>query len=732
MAAKYLHSLADENPDLQKQIGCMKGVFQIFNRHHIVSRRRVFSHSLKGGDTGVLLLNNGTPQRESSLTGHRHLTVEKHRLSTESSNDSSASRAMTRQNLDLRDVVKDSMHREARGLSHNIVTENDSNNWCHDDPRELSRSKSCQFRDRIPPVCKDYPRYSYDGRETNSRTAKSKQIRELPRLSLDSRQRSIPVKPSNLISNHSRNPKSNGAVDADKDLNQTRSSGVVAKLMGLETFPSLLSRDDGGSINKTTNSTRSSSKEPISPSRKIPDLRSISRVTIEPAPWKQRDGTRVIRSSMDSTRNHVSSVYGDVDKRVKNLEFAESGKDLRALKQVLEAMQAVEARKDVTNSEPDVSRGHESHIVIMKPAKLVKKGIANNKMGKDLITESTHGERRSRPSTPVTDSSKPRKHPNKQRAESRSPNGRKKPSNLHKVDDRNRETRMLSECSEESNSRQSSSSTPEKTALLVKTSEPTTPEYPSPVSVLDDSVCAESSPSPVKRTPVTKKDDATEKVVKDQHEATNVIQSSPMISTVKFQTNHEKLKKVEDLVQKLKNLNSSHNESHTDYIASLCENTNPNDRYISEILLASGLLLRDLQSFNPHPSGHPINPELFLVLEHTKYGNLQHEKFHRKLVFDAVNEILVGKLSSVSGMIKQNPRKLLRELCLEIEELQVHEKRDGCGVGNDDDDLKSVLCEDVLKRSGNWTGFYGESSVIAMEVERLILLDLVDEVVRCC
>ncbi|KAI7742146.1 hypothetical protein M8C21_032191, partial [Ambrosia artemisiifolia] len=405
--------------------------------------------------------------------GQRHLNVEKHRLSTESSKDSNASRSLSRQNLDLRDVVKDSMHREARGLSHNIVMEKDLNNWYHDDPRELSRSKSCQFRDRTPSfVCKDYPRLSYDGRETNSRATKLKQTKELPKLSLDSRERSIhtpslvPIKSSNSKSNDSRNLKNNGGVDADKDLSQTRPSGVVAKLMGLETFPSLKSSNDGGSNNKTTNFTRSSLKEPISPSRKFPDLRSMSRGSIEPAPWKQRDATHVIRSSM---HNPVSSVYGDVDKRLKNLEFAESGKDLRALKHVLAAMQVVEARKDerqdhqnppCVSSESDVSRGHESHIVIMKPAKLVKKGVTNNKTGKDLTTESTHGDRRSRPSTPLKDSNKPRKHSTKQRSESQSTSGRKKPSNLHKVDDQNRETQILSEYSEESNNRQSSSSTP--------------------------------------------------------------------------------------------------------------------------------------------------------------------------------------------------------------------------------------------------------------------------------
>ncbi|XP_076900155.1 uncharacterized protein LOC143554225 [Bidens hawaiensis] len=582
MAAKYLYSLADDNPDLHKQIGCMTGVFQIFNRHHnIVSRRRISGHTPNRGDHGGSLYNNGTPQMES-------------RVSTESSKESSASRPINRQNLDLRDVVKDSMHREARGLSHNIAMVKESNSWYHDEPRELSRSKSCRFTDRIP-------RFSYDGLETDSKTTNPKQLKELPRLSIDS---------------HSRNMKINGGVNANEDLSQTRLPGVVAKLMGLETFPLL-------------------KKSPVSPCLKNPDMKPISRVPIEPAPWKR-----------------------------------------------------------------------ESNIVIMKPKKLIKNGFTNNKAtGQDRISESTREKRRSRPSVPLKDSSKPRKDSNKQQLESQSLNGRKKPSNFKKIEDKNKETKMLS------------SSTPEKTTLLVKTSEPLTPEHLSPVSVLDDSVYVDNSPSPVKRTPITKKDSAAKKTVKDRHEPTNVDQTRTTTPSIKFQTNREKLKKVSDLVQRLKNLEP--NEPHTDYIASLCETTTPDNKYISEILLSSGLLLRDLQSFTLHPSGHPINPELFFVLEHTKYSNLQKDRFHRKLIFDAVNDILVEKLGLVSGMMMQDSRKLLRELCLEVEQVQMCKKIDGCGLGDDD----------VLKKSETWTGFYGESCDIAMEVERLILLDLVDEVV---
>lgn len=230
-----------------------------------------------------------------------------------------------------------------------------------------------------------------------------------------------------------------------------------------------------------------------------------------------------------------------------------------------------------------------------------------------------------------------------------------------------------------------------------------------------------------------------------------------MGSGLTSEINRKKLKNIENLVQKLRRLNSSHDEARTDYIASLCENSNPDHRYISEILLASGLLLRDLGSslttFQLHPSGHPINPELFFVLEQTKASSMlakeecipekathaKQEKFHRKLIFDAVNEILVDKLGLVGippepwlkpeRLAKKtlNAQKLLKELFFEIEQFQA--KKLDCGLEDEDDGLKSILWEDVMHRSESWTVFHGEISGAVLDVERLIFKDLIDEIV---
>lgn len=238
---------------------------------------------------------------------------------------------------------------------------------------------------------------------------------------------------------------------------------------------------------------------------------------------------------------------------------------------------------------------------------------------------------------------------------------------------------------------------------------------------------------------------------------------SETTSSFSPEINRKKLQNVEHLVQKLRRLNSSHDEANQDYIASLCENADPNTdhRYISEILLASGLLLRDLGSglttFQLHPSGYPINPELFFVLEQTKGSSTMHllhkeeskvqnkEKLNRKLVFDTVNEILVEKLASVEAttnplmkssakMTKKamSAQQLLKELCSTIETMQKQatKRSENFLLEEEEDFLRSVLAEDVMVRSGNWVDFNGEISGLVLDVERLLFKDLVNEIVH--
>lgn len=1062
MAAKLLHSLADENPDLQKQIGCMTGVFQIFDRHHSLTTKRL-SHR-KQLPAGNSHLNNGILEGDSNHGYHRHPStemnvIEKQRISTESSrasfssscssslssleynktaqheassfdrilfpetpsrdpmmNQQSTSPHFGSQCLDLRDVVKDSMYREARGLSVKTANREEVSSRTvkhRDSPRPFQLPKSASekhhsasdLKESLRVLAKlreapwyynnearefqrssheangswnstsrEAPRFSYDGIETNRLSFESRdaiksapKVKELPRLSLDSRERSMKANylpknfhdSGNLNSRVTNPPQSPGA--------QKRPPNVVAKLMGLEPLPDSSSAVDGqlgviktcsieannpfsqslraNDLNRpmrTSNSTRSSLKDPTSPRWKNPDLVmkpiSNSRFPIEPAPWRHVDGSRGSQKQPfkhvkvpAKTPNSFPSVYSEIEKRLKDLEFKQSGRDLRALKQILEAMQTkglLETRKEeqaanlVTprDYEPnctspslnlrgqqilqntrsttaatrcsDSIRTYESPIVIMKPAKLVekvgshgsklipeddfsslsmiqsggtvenKKGSINSQAVRDHVARNSRSDsaatstdkrangrnirsiqsstkppkestttslknsgsvsprlqqkkleldRRSRPPTPPSDPSKPRRQSNRQLPESGSPGGKHRPKshNTQQCDDQlsqiSSESRTSShqgddislqsdsniileskldaevtshERSVEINGSQSPSLKAGKhsiSSIMQKNSTSRSvddgpvaelamvaPEHPSPVSVLDTSIYREDAPSPVMEILSTPEDNNAE-VFNDDH---NEEQSNPadkclsnVGSGLTSEINRQKLQNIENLVQKLRRLNSTHDEDSTDYIASLCENTNPDHRYISEILLASGLLLRDLGSglttFQLHQSGHPINPELFFVLEQTKASTLlskeegntgkvsgskaNHEKFHRKLIFDSVNQILVGKLALVgaspdpwinSGKLAKktlSAQKLLKELCSEIDLLQTEKSK--CNLEEEEDGLKTILWEDVMCRSESWTGFNCEISLMVLDVERQVFKDLVNEIV---
>lgn len=1078
MAAKLLHSLTDDNPDLQKQIGCMAGIFQLFDHHHILTGRRISHKRLLPGNSYL----NSSLETNSTNVGHRHTAAgknsnksvnEKQKFSTESSrvsfsssscsssmsslecnktaqpepcsfdriifpethsrdpamNQLSASPQLGRQSLDLRDLVKDSMYREVRGLSVKTTTREEAVGhavkpkdsprpsqpsksmdgsygvgtkgkqnvpvdlkeslrvlaklreapWYFNEARELPRSSYEAKDGPLPSIPKDAPRFSYDGREINRLSFESQdtskgtpKLKELPRLSLDSREGSM--RGSNFDSRSNsvlRNLQKGSANSKDNVPNlkqisesQKRPPSVVAKLMGLEALPDSISVHDSqmGLIRtcpiqdcdpfsrspKTPDpssrpiqmpySPRSSWKEPTSPRWRNPDSVmkpiSSSRFPIEPAPWRQQDGSRgslkpASRNIKAPARapNSFPSVYSEIEKRLKDLEFKQSGKDLRALKQILEAMQAkglLETRREEQPSnfgtkrdEPKYTsfdqkvrlasqrktqhdtvcaataggansrRSFDSPIVIMKPAKLVEKSsipassvisidgfssfhkpqggnFADNRKdsvnsqtakvftpknsSRDHVTSSIDKrsnvrnsraaqtptrpqqlpkentsslvkssgsvsprlqqkklelEKRSRLPSTSSELGKSRRQSHKMPTESSSPGGKRRPKspNLQQSDDQlseiSSESRNLSyqgdDISVHSDSNMEVTSTEHSTeingsrspsmkaancptsGLLKKKSTSRlaedvslaelatiAPEQPSPVSVLDASVYIDDAPSPVKQTPTALKDNgswnSSNNHDEEQWKLKDDILSNSTGSGVTSEINRKKLQNIEHLVQKLKQLNSTHDEASTDYIASLCENTNPDHRYISEILLASGLLLRDLDSslttYQFHPSGHPINPELFFVLEQTKgstlickegcsgtVSNLKPDqgKFHRKLIFDAVNEILVGKLAlagpSPEPWIKPDKlarktlsaQKLLKELCSEIEQLQAIKSE--CIIEEKEDDFKSILWKDVMHGSESWTDFCGEISGVVLDVERLIFKDLVDEIV---
>jgi hypothetical protein len=220
----------------------------------------------------------------------------------------------------------------------------------------------------------------------------------------------------------------------------------------------------------------------------------------------------------------------------------------------------------------------------------------------------------------------------------------------------------------------------------------------------------------------------------------NSLPDTPQSKT-SSESNQIKPENLEALIQKLEQLQSMNDEA---------ANSKDN-QYIYEILLASGLLHKEL-SFAAMPgqlcpSSCPINPELFLILEQTKprfisatgakkSSDPNMEKLHRRIVFDLVNEIIAQKMniySSASGTAKLlRSRKLsgwrlFKELCTEVDRLLSESSAAKCS--EEDEDENVPLAEDALYDMKDWGSSDGELQGMILDIERSIFRDLIDEVI---
>ncbi|KAI8541736.1 hypothetical protein RHMOL_Rhmol08G0085300 [Rhododendron molle] len=888
MSAKLPHPLMDENTDLQKQIGCMSGIFLLFDRRYFLSSGRITSHNHKRLPQGTSNVKATEKHLEKGVKEKRRVSSESSTTSFSSSSCSSTFSSVDRsktaqleqssiehsifprnqsqipptkhpdpsphsrqQSSDLRDVVKDSVCKETHELSVKTTTK----------AKGVSRVVKNVDSPRPP---KDAPRFSYDERVSRDKWKSATKLKELPRLSLDSRERSFRkfvngTAPNNILdgSKHE-NDMSSQSMDLHQETRSNKKpSSVVAKLMGLEAFPDsndeireVKCRSDGDLGTRSTSS-RKADECTYNKAFRAPK----SRFPLEPAPWKQPERNR---GSNIKAQNPSTSVYGEMEKRVTELEFKRSSKDLRALKQILEAMgktkERIETGKedDASDLKPQTSNNSnylnlhkttpipkkvhlkkfESSVqtirtveVVQKPRSLgsstipienisghhklrIRDGV--DQKAKDLTPRKNHflepsslpvnsmdkssnsrtfksiqiskapqhrsggnpagsatssttvsprlqQKKRSQPTTPTPDSSRSRRHLNNTRRVSRhlSHQGdaisEQSDGNFSLASQSDIEEVTSTDRSKESNgSYQHKDRKTEIAARSIKdrsNGEPTTAtlEQPSPVSVLDATFYGEESPSPVKKISNAFKeetqnlDEAGWSLVDLDHSLNS---TRPNLSP---HFNQEKLESIKYLVNKLRQVNSQHDEASTDHIASLCETKNPQHRYIAEILLASGILLKDLGSsptiIQLHQSSLLVNPSLFHVLEQTK-GRIDQSKFsermQKKLIFDAVNEILFRKFTSagfddprisVNQLVVKNlsGRKLLKELCSEMDRLQANAE---CSSVDEDDGLINILREDMMHQAQNWADYHKEVPGVVLDIERLIFKDLIGEIVR--
>lgn len=208
--------------------------------------------------------------------------------------------------------------------------------------------------------------------------------------------------------------------------------------------------------------------------------------------------------------------------------------------------------------------------------------------------------------------------------------------------------------------------------------------------------------------------------------------------------NNVKLKNVKNLVHQIELLNTNTDEATVNHTSSSPSKGETEDhRYVAEILLASGCL-KDLDHATTivqlHPTGTLINPELFYVLEKTKgctdeydgyYKKNTRSEIRRKLVFDAVNDVLGLKLAMLGPFGPRKGRipngdKLLKELCSGIDSLQHNSERD---MYDEDDDVSNIINADVNMRSQDWDEYCYQVPGLVLDIERLIFKDLISEVV---
>lgn len=236
------------------------------------------------------------------------------------------------QSHDLRDVVKDSMYREARSLSIKSLSHDERRGTVMkhiDSPRPIGKHSKDE---RLT-----LARFSYDGRESREIYKSSMKHKELPRLSLDSKTGAM--KALSFLGPLNQEPETH------------RSSSVVAKLMGLDTFPDTPTMKACPWLSDLTSAPQQINQNQLNSS---PSPRK-SRFPVEPAPWRQQDssqGSPKNRKAPTNNPHQTSSVYGEIEKRITELEFKKSGKDLRALKQILEAMQKTRERLEGERGDP--------------------------------------------------------------------------------------------------------------------------------------------------------------------------------------------------------------------------------------------------------------------------------------------------------------------------------------------------------------------------------------------
>ncbi|KAJ8751679.1 hypothetical protein K2173_025841 [Erythroxylum novogranatense] len=405
--------------DITNDIGfgsCGSGVLQIYSHspnvygNHLLFGSNVFTTIIR---KRTLIEKKQNAMKEKQKTSSES-TITYIASSSCSSSLSSLECSKASQFLKLMfgDVVKDSIYKEAHGLSVKAARKGSTGGQTrkyidspiplqhlkHVDPKASRSKESFQVVHKLQETSsrtsegkfgssnsslREARLFSCDGRKSIEALESALKLKELPRLSLDSRAGSTRGSPTEMKSNYT-------------------PSGSVAKLMGLENLPELTSTKGNHIMYTETTKIKKMilpQYHPVRLTRKSPSPRQRNwesekkstlslKFPIQPAPWKQIHGTRgcqtpALKTQVSPTKSPHSSlsVYGDLDKRLAQLEFKKSGKDIRALKQIHETMQKteemLETRNEASNLLNFLSATGSSDSVNQQPKPKILKNLQN-------------------------------------------------------------------------------------------------------------------------------------------------------------------------------------------------------------------------------------------------------------------------------------------------------------------------------------------------------------------
>ncbi|KAK8693935.1 hypothetical protein V6N13_071502 [Hibiscus sabdariffa] len=761
--------LPDQNLDKQigKQMGCMAGFLQIFDRHQILSGKRLYS----------------TKRLPPTATPASEMTTEQEKA------------------VDT-PVIWRELDKQPKGR---VVSSPDRSKQSpviselRSPVSEPARPTGNQSKSSLPlPI--------FECKEGSARSPWK--FKDAPRLSLDSRAvvdakgslkpREIRTNASILYANRCESNREEYKAD-DNDI-QRRSPSVIARLMGLEPLPDTnLEPDRKVELRRSASEARGRdlfqhrfvdgvnfhSKQSQQPNFQNGGIssnvvrengakqdrvnlnrsESLRNARTEPgqAPVRGMERRKCFYDSADffPERKQTASIYGEIEKRLKMRGVEEPCKDLDTLKQILEALQLkglLHSKKSPsqTNNNNFVYQYEQSPIVVIKPGRQPASGI--RRIGKDSPT-SSYRSRQGPPRNLIIDSP-PTMSPRRDRRETER-------NSRNQIRGKGLISSGRNECGARSPNRRGNGNVEQRRVSPVQSPrvnvrrtglDQTTNRLPrnrkttAEIYDKEEKVCippAEDQTSTVSESSIStsSQTDSEKSKVEDYRDGKSLLErcdkllhSIAEMAAAAAELQPSPVSVLDSSFYKEESSPSPVMKRSIDFKDELAES---DDEMWSPAVLPLESKSQDkaddcdfiyisdiLRAFDCLHDGSDV----FLLLEKPQYvkgkGTSKASRLHRKLIFDTIIEILdrkkqlpPWKLISVTNL--ESGETSLQRIWSEFQKIRERDTSDDlveaiCGV------LRKDLAEDAFN---GWEGSPIEMSEAVLDIERLIFRDLIGETI---